>query len=74
MVGVGIDGVDVGNLDEGEQCKQRQAEHNDRGLGFGPCASVTTRPCVKSGQALSILATESLQEEYTELDALHPKM
>jgi hypothetical protein len=55
MVSVGVDGVDVGYLNEGKQSKQRQAEHNDGKPGFGPWALVTTRPWVKSGQTLSIL-------------------
>jgi hypothetical protein len=55
VIGVGLDGVDVGHLDEGEKGKQGQAQHNDAGVGPGPCASVTARPCVKSGQTSSIL-------------------
>lgn len=55
VVGVGVDGVDVGYLDEGEQGQQRQAQHNDRCVGSGPCTSVTARPWVKSDQTFSIL-------------------
>jgi hypothetical protein len=52
---IGVDGVDVSHLDEGEQGKQRQAEHDDSGAGSRPCASVTACPSVKCGQTLSIL-------------------
>lgn len=55
VIGVCVDGVDVGYLDEGEQGQQCQAQHDDAGVGSGPCGSVTPRPCVKSGQTLSIL-------------------
>ncbi len=74
VVGVGIDGVDVGHLDESKRGKQRQAEHNDSGVGSGPCASVSARPWVKSGQTLRVLNKRGLQQEYTRLDALHLKM
>ena len=33
MVSIGIDGVDVRHLDDGEQRKQRQTHHHDRGGG-----------------------------------------
>jgi hypothetical protein len=55
MVGVGVDGVDVGHLDEGEQDQQCQAQRNYSSVGFGPCASVTAHPCLKSSQTLNIL-------------------
>ena len=49
MVGVGVDRVDVGHLDDRQESKKRQAhKHND--IGSGPCVSITAHPCVKSGQ------------------------
>jgi hypothetical protein len=50
VIGVSVDGVNVSHLDEGEHCEQCQAQHDDGGAGFEPCASVTARPCVKSIQ------------------------
>ena len=40
MVSVGIDGVDVRHLDEGEQRKQRQTHHHDRDGGTRPHAAI----------------------------------
>jgi hypothetical protein len=50
VIGVSVDGVNVGHLDEGEHCEQCQAQHDDGSAAFGPCASVIARPCVKCVQ------------------------
>jgi hypothetical protein len=51
VIGVGIDGVNVCYLDEGEESQQGQAEHNDGSPGIGQPVPIATRPWVKSSQS-----------------------
>jgi hypothetical protein len=54
VVSVGIDGVDVSDLDESEKGKQRQAHQHDY-VGGRPRATGATHPFVKSSQTQSFL-------------------
>ena len=50
MVGVGIDLVNVSDLDDGEQRKERQANNEEDREGPWPRATITAHPCVKCVQ------------------------
>jgi hypothetical protein len=54
VISVGIDGMDVGYLNEREQCKQGQA-HQHHHIGCKPRAAGAAHPFIKSGQTLSFL-------------------
>jgi hypothetical protein len=51
MICVGIDGMNVSHLDEGEQSEKRQA-HQDHHVSLWPRVATATLPCVKSVQKL----------------------
>jgi hypothetical protein len=73
VVCIGVNRMDVRDLNDSEQRQQCQAHQHEHNVSSWPRVAITAHPCMKSGQTQSSLEGPLLQE-YTELDARRDEM